>query len=187
MAAHRFSRAVAGSMALVAGLGIASAAHAQQKLGIFDAARVSEETAQGREVQARLESFRSTKQAQINAIEQELGEMQNRLTTQALSLSADKRAELEKSIQRKALELTQTREAATREMQMEVAEAQELFQQKLLAVIQSFGSEEGFALILESSLVAYADKSSDVTTAIVDRFNRMFPPEAAAAPESTGD
>jgi Skp family chaperone for outer membrane proteins len=187
MAAHTLSRALAGSLALVAGLGIASPARAQDKFGIFDAARVSEETVQGKEVQSRLEQFRSSKQAQISAIEKELADMQNKLTTQALSLSADKRSDLEKSIQRKALELNQTRVAASREMQMEVTEAQEAFQQKLLTVIQGFGSDEGFSLILEASLVAYADKGSDVTTAIVDRFNRMFPGEPPAAPKEAGE
>ena len=105
------------------------------------------------------------------------------MTAQALSLSASKRAELEKSIQRKALEVDQKREGATREMQIEIAEAQEQFQGKLLAVIRGFGDDEEFSIILEMSLVAYARQSADVTTAIVDRFNRQFPGTAAPAPE----
>ena len=125
--------------------------------------------------------------AEISGLEQQLGDLQNQMTAQALSLSADRRAELDKAIQRKALEVNQKREGATREMQIEIAEAQELFQEKLLAVISGFGGDEEFSIILEMSLVAYADQSADVTTAIVDRFNRQFPGAAAPAPGPSGE
>jgi len=155
-------------------------AQAQQRIVIFDAARVSEETDQGRLVQARLEAFRNAKQAEITAKEQELAALQNQLNTQALSLSPERRADLDKQIQRKVLEMNQTREAATSEMQIEIGEAQGRFQEQLLAVIDDYGREEGFALILEASLVAYADQSTDVTTAIVDRVNEVFKAETGA-------
>lgn len=180
------SRSLPTALALVVGLGIATSAAAQQKVGIFDAARISEETQEGKQVQARLESFRSAKQSEIVGLEQQLGGLQDQLTAQALSLSSAKRSELEKSIQRKALEVDQKREGATREMQIEIAEAQEQFQDKLLAVIRGFGDDEEFSIILEMSLVAYAHQSTDVTTAIVDRFNRQFPGTVAPAPEPTG-
>ena len=157
-----------------------SPAAAQQRIGVFDAGRVSEETDEGRLVQSRLEAFRSAKQAEITAKEQELAALQNQLNTQALSLSPERRADLDKQIQRKVLEMNQTREAATSEMQIEIGEAQGRFQEQLLAVIDDFGREEGFALILEASLVAYADQSTDVTTAIVDRFNEVFKAETGA-------
>ena len=108
------SRSLPTALALVVGLGIATSAAAQQKVGIFDAARISEETQEGKQVQARLESFRSAKQSEIVGLEQQLGGLQDQLTAQALSLSSAKRSELEKSIQRKALEVNQKREGATR-------------------------------------------------------------------------
>ena len=82
-----------------------TSAAAQQRIGVFDAGRVSEETDEGRLVQSRLEAFRSTKQAEITAKEQELTSLQSQLNTQALSLSPERRSDLEKQIQRKALEM----------------------------------------------------------------------------------
>jgi outer membrane protein len=154
----------------------------EARIGVFDAGRVSEETEEGKRVQKKLSEFRDAKQAQVAAKEKEMSDLQTRLSTQALSLAPDKRAELEKEIQRKLLELNQARETATREMQIEINEAQESFQAKLLSVIAEVGREEGFSLILESSLVAYADKNVDITTVIVDRFNRVFKVEPAATP-----
>lgn len=171
---HHYFRVLVATAVVAVCLCMVTPAAAQQKIGIFDAARVSEETDEGQQVQARLEAFRTAKQAEITAKEQEVTALQNQLNSQALSLSPERQAELNKQIQRKILDLNQTREAATSEMQIEIGEAQARFQEQLLAVIDDLGREEGFTLILESSLVAYADKSTDMTTAIVDRFNEVF-------------
>ena len=49
------------------------------------------------------------------------------------------------------------------------------FQDKLIVAIEPFGKDEGFSLILDRSQIAWADAAIDVTAALVDRFNKMFP------------
>lgn len=173
------------ALVLVAALAAVGAASAQNgppsKIGIFDAQRVSEETAEGKRVQAKLNAFRDKKQAELTSKEKEVQELQDRLNAQSLSLSPEKRGELDKDVQKKMLDLNQAREAAQREMQLEVTEAQNGFNEKLLSVINQFGRDEGFVLIIERSLAAYANPSTDVTTAIVDRFNKLMPAEAEPA------
>jgi len=163
-------------------LSLASPGLAQsgQRVGVFDAQRLSEETDEGKRVQSGLNAFRLRMQGELTAKEKELGDLQSQLNAQALSLSVEKRSALEKDIQRKVLELNQHRETAAREMQLEVGEAQNIFQEKLLGVIQGFGQDEGFDLIIESSLVAFANPSIDVTTALIDRFNQTFKTESEA-------
>jgi outer membrane protein len=162
----------------------AASAQAAPKVGVFDAQRISEETSEGKRIQSQLSGFRDKKQAELQAKEKEVSDLQAQLTSQALSLSPERRATLEKDVQRKALDLNQAREAAGREMQLEVNEAQSKFQAQLLAVVEQFGKEEGFTVILERSLVAYSDANVDITTALVDRFNKVVPaaPAGAAPP-----
>jgi len=94
---------------------------------------------------------------------------------------------MEKDLQKKVLELNQAREAAQREMQLEVAEAENGFREKLVAAVESFGRDEAFAVVLDRNAVAYFHPSRDVTTAIVDRFNKMFPvPQDAPAAKDEG-
>lgn len=145
------------------------------KIGVFNPQRVSEETNEGKRIQAELTNFQSTKQQELSGMEQELNELRNQLTTQALSLSADRKAQLEKEIQKKILDLNAAQEAARREMQLEINAAQGKFQEQLFAVVEQFGRDEGFALILDAGLVVWASEQIDVTTAIVDRFNTMVP------------
>ena len=162
-------------------------AAAPDKIGVFDAQRVSEETTEGKRVQARLTAFSEKKRAELAAKEKDAQDLQDKLNAQALSLSPEKRTSMEKDLQKKALELNQAREGAQREMQLEVAEAENGFREKLLGAVESFGREEGFAIVLERGAAIYVHPSHDVTTAIVDRFNRMFPlPQEAPAAKEEG-
>ncbi len=167
-----------------------ASAFAQQpvKIGVFSAQRVSEETEDGKKIQADLNAFQDKKRKELEAKQQEIKTLQGQLTAQGLSLSADKRSELEKSIQKKILEFNSAQESANKEMQLEVQAAQNRFEERLLAVIDRFGTQEGFTLILDAGQVAWAAKAVDVTTAIVDLYNQMAkqPSPAAAAPKPAG-
>lgn len=145
------------------------------KLAVFDPQRVSEETALGKKVQERLKGFQQTKQAEIDAKERSIKDLQRELSEKELSLSAEKRSEMEREIQRRALDLQSAREGATREFQLEIQSAQTEFQQKLIVAVEAFGREEGLDLILDSGVAAWVSPALDVTTAVIDRFDKMFP------------
>jgi len=156
---------------------LASSAWAQTslKIGVFDSQRISEETIEGKRIQAVLGALRDAKQEEITGQEQAIGELQQRLSQQGLSLSAETRAALELDIQRRALALNNARDLATRQLQLEVQAAEARFNEKLAVTVSRFGQDEGFALLLELGVTAWASNSVDVTTAIIDLFDRMYP------------
>ncbi len=152
------------------------------KIGVFDPQRISEETEEGLRIQAELLAMRNAKQTELSALQKEAEELQSQLVAQALSLSPQKKQEMEIQLQKKALELQGAQESAARELQLEIASAQNRFQDQLMAVIDQFSQQEGFDIILDRSLVAWVSPSVDITTALVDRFNKAVKqPEAAAA------
>jgi outer membrane protein len=163
----------------VAVVAVATVAQAQTlKIGVFDAQSVSENTEMGKRIQADLTAFTERKETEIGERQQQVTALREQLSQQSLSLSSDKRAALEKDIQRHLLELQSFQEAANRELELEYASATKDFQEKLIVTVDTFGKDEGFSLILDRSQVAWFDASIDVTSAIVDRFNRMFAIEA---------
>jgi outer membrane protein len=153
------------------------------KIGVFDANRVSEETDEGKRIAAKLSAFGDKKKADLAAKEKEISDLRAQLDSQNLSLSPEKVAQMQKDVQKKGLELQQAQESARSEFQIEVSDAQNKFQEQLIRVINQFGRDEGFTIVLERSTggVAFASESIDVTTAIVDKFNEMVKPAAAAA------
>jgi len=152
-------------------------AQAPIKIGVFDSQRISEETAEGARVQARLSEARDTKQQAINEQEQAINDLRQRLTQQGLSLSAETRGSMELEIQRRALALNTSKDLATRELQLEVAAEEAQFNEKLRQVVNRFGPDEGFSLLLELGVTAWAANSVDVTTALIDLFDQMYPAE----------
>ena len=175
-----FFRTAVVAVVLTLAAGLALPADAQAiKIGVFDPGRVSEEAADAKRLQSDLEAIRDTKQAEIAAKEQVLNELRQRLQQQALSLSADKRTTMEIDIQRKLLELNAMKDMATQELQLEFAAAEARFNEKLARVVDQFARDQGFALILDATTVAWAAAAVDVTTPIVDQYNRMYPAPAA--------
>jgi outer membrane protein len=161
------------------------------KVGVFDANRVSEETDEGKRIASKLSAFGDKKKAELAAKEKDISDLRAQLDSQNLSLSPEKQQQMQKDVQKKGLELQQAQESARNEFQIEVSDAQNKFQEQLIRVINQFGRDEGFTLVLERTTggVAFASESIDVTTAIVDKFNEMVkaPTEspAAAKPPST--
>lgn len=158
-------------------LAATSAASAQStlKLGVFDPQRISEETIEGKRAATELSAIRDAKQQQIVAMEQNLNQLQEQFSAQALSLSIDRRAALQVEIQRKQLELQNSRELAFRELQLEIEAAEAKFNEKLRIAVTEFGRGGGFTVILDSGAVAWADASVDVTMNIIDQFDELFP------------
>lgn len=167
-------------LVLVLAGGSALAQSGGAKIGVFDPNRILQETEEGKRVSAQITQYRDAKQAELDRKRKEIVDLQTQLQTQGLSLSAEKRAELEKQAQKKSLELNSAVEAAQREDQLETTEALSKFQSQIMGVLEQFAREEGFDVILEKSLVAFSAPSVDVTSMLVERFNTLLP---AAAPE----
>jgi len=161
-------------LALVAA-GSTAQAQSGLKAAVFDPQRVSLETKEGKRLQEDLNTLRDQKQSEIQGKEADVTSLRQQLSQQALSLSVERRTGLEMEIQRKTLELQNANELASQELQLELNNAMSRFNEMLLIGVEQFGREEGFDIIFDRSLVAYAADSLDVTTAIIDRFDEMFP------------
>src|SRR4029453_18355002 len=104
----------------------------------------------------------------------------------AFSLTAEKRAQMEKDIQKKQLDLQSFRDSAQKEMQIEVNEAQGKFNDQLLTIINSLGKERGYTLVFAKEQVAFASDAADMTGELIERFNQETAKGAAPAAAPAG-
>lgn len=165
-------------MALAIGsLMACSVAWSQQpvKIGIFDAQRLSQETTEGSKLQARLTALQQRKREELKRLADEIEKMQQDLIQQSSSLSEDKRKELALKIERKQIELDGAQKAASREVGVEVEQAQDSWQKRVLEVVSSYGKEHGYTLILPVEVVGYAASSADITTELVAAIDKPSP------------
>ena len=164
--------------ALLTAMFSAASAQATVKIGVFDPQRVSEETIEGKRIQATLEALRDKRQTEISTDERAIADAQQQLTQQALSLSPERVQQMEIDIQMRVLELNSRKETATRAFQLEIAAEEAKFNEKLRGVLNRFAEAEGFQIILELGAVAFAAPQVDLTTGIIDAFNRAHPATA---------
>jgi len=157
-------------------LSTAPVAQAQSlKVGVFDAQAVSENSEMGKRIQAELQAFTEAKEAEIGQRQEKLAAMRKDLSQQSLSLSSERRASFEKDIQRLILDLQSFQESASRELELEYGSATNGFRGKLVTTVASFGRDEGFSVIAVPIQINWPAAAIDVTSAVIDRFNKMYP------------
>ncbi len=137
------------------------------KLGVFDAQKVFEETAAGAKVQARLNALEASKRTQLETMQQALQALQQQLLTTGASLSSDKLRDLRLEIDRDTIDLEGKQKAASREFQMEVERAQNEWQDKMIGLVQTYGRDNGFVLIVPLNVVVYFAPGIDITQDLI--------------------
>lgn len=146
----------------------------QVKIGVFDSMRVSEETEAGKKYAQDLERTRNAKLVEIDAKQKEIQDLQSQLSTQELSLSAEKRDGMLKDIQKKNVEIQRLKDDAGRELQSAYMEAEKKFQSEMLKVVEVIGTEQGYSLIFEKSQCVYSSGMIDITSQVIERFNLSY-------------
>jgi outer membrane protein len=180
---------ILGLVMLVAMVFAGSAVHAQAtfKIGVFDPQRVSMESAQGKRLQSELSTLQAGKQAEIKSLDEALLAKEKEYSEQRLSLSEGRRKAMELDIERRRLELKNSQQLATQQLQLEYNEAQQNFNDMLIQAVAQFGEKEGFSLILDMSSVAWAAQNVDVTTAVIDLVDSLYPAIAAGVEGGGGN
>ncbi|HSM51691.1 MAG TPA: OmpH family outer membrane protein [Thermoanaerobaculia bacterium] len=177
MSFARFTR-LAAIAALVVGLAAAAPADAQggdrsMKIALIDVQRLVTDSAVGKEALGRLKSLQDAKVAEGKAMQDEIEALRRKRNEGALSLAADKLAEMEKQLEDKLIAFRRFQDDAEREIGKARETALAEVERKVMPIIEQAGQEFGYSLIFnkfQSGLV-YADDAADITPLIIQRFD----------------
>ena len=173
----------------VLAVSLAAVASAQSaptvKVAVIDVERLVRDSALGKEAFNRVKKVNDDKKAEADRLQKELRDLEQKLAAQGQSLTDDKRDQLQKQYQEKAIDFKTFQEKASRELDQ--AQKKELadLERRVFPIISQLGKERGFTLIFnkfQSGLV-FADDAADITEDVLKRFNTTVavPPAAAAA------
>ena len=173
--------------ALVAALALwAVDGHAQTapKIGVFDSKIVFNETAEGKRLQQHLNQKRDEYRLEITAKEEEAQAIQQQLREGEFTLSDERKNLLQTDLQRRLVELDSMRQEANNNLRIDLEDVQNELDRKLLEVVEEVGVEQGYAVILEKNTqVVFASSSTDISQAIIERFNQKYPGTPGATAE----
>jgi outer membrane protein len=151
----------------------ASPVSATMRIGVINVERLVQESALGKEAFGRVKKLNDLKKDEADKLSKELRDMEQKLADQGSALADDKREQLQKSYQEKAIAFKRFQDDANRDL--ETAQKKELgeLEKRVFPIINQVGKERGFTLIFnkfQSGLV-FADDSVDITDDVLKVFN----------------
>jgi outer membrane protein len=148
------------------------------KIAVIDTEKILLSSNTGKKALADLKKLQEQKEGEARTRQQEIKDLQAKLTDGRLSLAQDKLSEMEKQLEDKAINLRRFQEDANNELTKKRDQILAQIDQRVMPVINQLGKEMGYTLIFrkfESGLI-YADEAIDITNAVIQRI------DAAAAP-----
>ena len=141
------------------------------RIGVVDIQQVLNQSQKGAAVKQKLEQERVGRQKELDARQEEVVKLQADLDRQAPVLSEQAKREKSEALQRKVREARRVAEDANRDFEKRVREAETDITREIFAVIQEYGRDQGYTVILERSTVVFGAAAVDLTPEIVKRYD----------------
>jgi len=152
--------------------GMAQAQAAQAlKVGVVDVQQVLNQSQRGQGLKQKLDQERSGRQKELDAKQNELAKLQAEFEKQAPVLSEPAKRERSENLQKKVRDVRRLAEDANRELEKRVREAEMDVTREIFVVIQEYGKDQGYSLVLERSSIIYSASAVDMTAEIIKRFD----------------
>ncbi len=143
------------------------------KLGTINSQEVLEKSAEGMKAIAALQAADKRFADQITRIDDQIKQLQGRLTAQRLTLTADAAAGIQADIQKKQTERQRAVEDASRSMQELQATTLTRIQTELMPVIEQVRKDKGIDLIFDVAKpgIIYSTPALDLTAEVIRRYD----------------
>lgn len=181
--------------AMLAGAALSLPAQAPNKIAIIHLQNAIIGTKDGQKAAKELEAKFMPKRQEIEKRQAEIQALQQQLRASSNTASEEQKNKLMRDIDAKQKSLQRDGEDASAELDQE---QQKLFQEiggKVMAVIDKYASDNGFAVVIDvsaqSSPILYASTSVDITRQVVETYDKNAPtaapaPAKPAAPKPAG-
>ncbi len=141
------------------------------KFGSVDIQTLLNESDAGKKAKSDLESLIKSKQSVINEKEKTVAKLKADLEKQTSILSADARKSKEDELEKQVREYQRLVQDSQAEVKKKEAELTDAILKDAKELIDKIGEQEGYALIVEKSMVIYASKNIDMTDIVMKKLN----------------
>ena len=146
---------------------------AEIKIGYVDFSKIQQESMAGKNAIKTIEKLFKDKQTQLDQRQNELEKMMQELDKQSAVLSAEVRKQKEDKLQKEYKDLQRFKADSEEELNKKKAEIAKSMYEEVAGILNKFGKEEGYTLILERSVVLYAPEAVDVTDKIIKAYDAV--------------
>jgi len=158
-----------------AAVGLAGSVRAQEgtRMGIFNSQEVLEKSVEGKKAIAQLQAADKKYGDDITRLDDQIKQLQNRLSTQRLTLTAEAAAGIQSEVARKQTDRQRAAEDASRSMQQLQVTLLTRIQAELMPIIEQLRKDKGLDLIfdLTRSGTVYVSPALDLTAEVIRRYD----------------
>ncbi len=147
------------------------AAQATVRIGVVDVQQVLNQSQKGIAVKQKLDQERAARQKELDARQEEVMKLQAEFEKQAPVLSEQAKREKSETIQRKRRDTLRMADDANRDFEKRVREAEVDITREIFGVIQEYGKDQGYTVILERGTVVFGAPAVDITGEVIKRYD----------------
>jgi len=155
-------------------------AKAQQtiKIGVINSQEILEKSAEGKKAIAQLEEKNRKTQQDLSKLDDQIRQLENRLSTQQLTMTQEAILSLSVDLDRKRTERQRMAEDAQKDLQELTQRLYMRIQSEVMPIINKLGQERGLDLILDlrESGVLYFSPVVDLTQEVIKRYDASKAP-----------
>jgi Skp family chaperone for outer membrane proteins len=148
---------------------------------VIDVQRILAESEEGKKEVARIKKLQDDRVKKLQEMEAEIQRLRDRLNELGFSISEEERTKLQRDIEDRTIVGERYRKDADREIKSQFEDVFASFEKRIYPIIEQMGDERGISLILNRDMpgLVWASKSVDITSDVIEHFNKMA---AGAAP-----
>lgn len=154
------------------------------KVGVISIRQAIISTAEGKQASAELQSKFASRQNEIENLNKQISDLQQRLQSSAGKLSQEEEARLRTDGQRKAQRLERMNNEYQEDVNAEQADVIDRIGRKMVDVLDRYARENGYVVVLDSSAqntpILFASTQIDVTQDIIRLYDQAYPVKAGA-------
>jgi outer membrane protein len=164
----------------------AAASAAPTKVGVIQIQAALAATKEGQKAAAELETKLGPRKKELESRQSEIKDLQDRLQRGGNTLADSAKEDLTRNIDTKTKSYNRQLEDAQAELEAEQQKLVNVLGQKMMAVIDKYAQQNGFAIVLDVSNqntpVLYASNTVDITKEVIDLYDKTsFTPSSAPA------
>jgi Skp family chaperone for outer membrane proteins len=162
-------------IAAAAGLAGFAAAQEAGKLGMINSPEILDKSVEGKRAMAQIQAEDKKYNDNLTRLDDQIRQLQNRLTAQRLTLTPDAAAGLQSDIQRKTTERQRAAEDAGRAMRELQTRLLEQIQADLIPLIEQVRKDLGLDVIFDVTKggVVYFTPALDLTAEVIKRYDAL--------------
>jgi outer membrane protein len=154
------------------------------KIGVINVRQAIVSTGEGKQASAELQSQFSSRQNELEGLNKQVRDVQQRLQNGLTTLSDEEKQRLQVQGQRLAAQLERKQNEMQEDVNAAQADVVDRIGRKMMDVLDRYARENGYVAVLDSSAqnspILYASNNIDLTQELIKLYDQAYPVKAGA-------